>query len=79
MDGISVGMIGLFIGTWTWIATLTYKVGKANGDISTMKEKVDLIFAKMFKNTNNGEIAELRNSVMELEKIIKSSNLNKVN
>ena len=75
MDGIDIGVVGLFIGTWTWIATLTYKVGKINGDI---KDKVDLMFAKMFKDTNNGEIAELRNSIIKLENVIKNDDL-KVN
>ena len=65
LDGISTGIIGLFIGTWTWIATLTYKVGRINGDI---KDKVDLMFAKMFKDTDNGEIEELRNKIIEARK-----------
>jgi len=60
-------VVGLFIGTWTWVATLTYKVGKINGDI---KDKVDLMFAKMFKDTDNGEIEELRNKIAELEENI---------
>jgi len=67
LDGIDIGVVGLFIGTWTWVATLTYKVGKINGDI---KDKVDLMFAKMFKDTDNGEIEELRNKIAELEENI---------
>jgi len=79
MDGMSAGAIGLFIGTWAWIATLTYKVGRLNGDIGSMKDKVDLIFAKMFKDTDNGEIDRLKSSVTELEQIIKNNNNMKVN
>ena len=64
---IQIETVGLFVATWGWIATLTYKVGKMNGDI---KDKVDLMFAKMFKDSNNGEITELKKSVRELEKKI---------
>jgi len=72
LDGIDIGVVGLFIGTWTWIATLTYKVGRIHGDI---KDKVDLMFAKMFKDTDNGEIEELRNKINELESMAHSGNL----
>jgi len=68
LDGIDIGVVGLFVGTWTWIATLTYKVGRINGDI---KDKVDLMFAKMFKDTDNGEIDELHKKIKELELQIK--------
>ena len=64
MDGLTIGIIGGFITTWGWIAALTLKVG----EMLSMRDKVNLMFAKMFDGVDNDEIHSLKSKLRELEK-----------
>jgi len=61
MDGIEVGIIGSFIATWGWLAVLSYRMG-------AVKEKIDLVFAKIFDGIPEEEIENLKRRLNNIEK-----------
>jgi len=71
-----LSVVALFGVVFTIQVAQQFKIGSMSGKLTGIEDKVNLMFVKMFKDTNGEDISELKRLADNIEKLMKEKKLN---